>query len=798
MKVWIGVFVLSLLVPLGLVMATPADVPVSPLDPLTVGNQNVEVVGHVGGWADALFVKGRFAYVSFGPQLAILDISDPAAPTRVGYVLLRERVNEIYVAGDHAYVTFRLGGLAIVDVSNPARPVQVGAYALRGLVWDIVVDGNFAYLAAEQAGGALWIIDVSNPATPSLAGIYNTDGDANAVSASGNYVFLSTLRQGVVILDRTNPRLLTEVTTFTPRQPVYTLEASATLVYLGTAGGLQVLDVQVPSAPKEVSFLAVDVVPKRVAVAGPQVYIVRTDGTVRVVDISTPANPVQLGIFPANVTATGIAVVTPFAYVADQTNGLRIFDISNPSTPTQIGLGSFAAPNWVRALGVEGGYAYASSEEGFHVIDLSDPSIPTTVESLSRYAWARKILVDGNFAYLLMPYGLEILDISDPTTPVQVNSFNVPTGGSSLTVAGKHAYLNDTGICGRGGCYANGLWILDVSDPRQLRVVGYHPGRYSGPVANNYLYVPGPEGVRIFDVSDPAHLIPAGLIPVPSFTLQIVGERGYLNAQDGLRVLDLSDPVSPIDIAFYPQLMGSISIDGNYIYVLESAMFESDTLWVLDITEPTEPVTIGFFSLGSLPAETIGPVADDGLLYLYGFGLYVLQHAEPLSTMVTPGVSTSLIYPDMQGIETRLDVPAGAVTEPTLLRLTPTLARAGSMLSATGHAVKLDALREGQVIPEFTFDVPVTLAVQYTDVMANRVWDESALVWQWMDGEWQDATDTCAPPGTYQRDINQRLLLAPICKAGWFGLFGPPWQHHLPLVGQSATARSMSDESAAR
>ena len=41
---------------------------------------NIEVVGHIGGSAYAVFVAGNYAYVGFGPELAVVDVTDPVHP----------------------------------------------------------------------------------------------------------------------------------------------------------------------------------------------------------------------------------------------------------------------------------------------------------------------------------------------------------------------------------------------------------------------------------------------------------------------------------------------------------------------------------------------------------------------------------------------------------------------------------------------------------------------------------------------------------------------------------------------
>jgi len=54
----------------------------------------------------------------------------------------------------------------VVDVSKPTNPAQVGRFDTNGVSWGVYVQGNYAYVADERNG--LVIIDVSNPENPRL------------------------------------------------------------------------------------------------------------------------------------------------------------------------------------------------------------------------------------------------------------------------------------------------------------------------------------------------------------------------------------------------------------------------------------------------------------------------------------------------------------------------------------------------------------------------------------------------------------------------------------------------------
>ena len=63
--------------------------------------------------------------------LRIVDVSDPAAPVELGFLLMPFNAENVTVDGTKAYVSDGPGGLRIIDVSNPAAPVELGSFRAR-------------------------------------------------------------------------------------------------------------------------------------------------------------------------------------------------------------------------------------------------------------------------------------------------------------------------------------------------------------------------------------------------------------------------------------------------------------------------------------------------------------------------------------------------------------------------------------------------------------------------------------------------------------------------------------------
>jgi hypothetical protein len=79
----------------------------------------VDQVGHFGGAANTVSIRDHYAYMGSGPEVSILDISDPTRPRRIGqFVLPGERtvtVQDITIEGSLAYVVANTA-LWVLDV----------------------------------------------------------------------------------------------------------------------------------------------------------------------------------------------------------------------------------------------------------------------------------------------------------------------------------------------------------------------------------------------------------------------------------------------------------------------------------------------------------------------------------------------------------------------------------------------------------------------------------------------------------------------------------------------------------
>lgn len=226
-------------------------------------------------------------------RFRIIDVSDPAAPTLVASTAHGNRIYDVDVDGNYAYVAV-VSGLAIVDITNPAAPVTVGSVSTPG--WTISVEkvGNYAYLGAWSSGG-LEIVDVSNPAAPVLVGSYDTPGNGYYVSYVNGYIYLSD--------------------------------------YV-TTNGVLIFDVSDPTDPQLVNTLSTGGTTGFVAVKGNYGYMTDTTG-LRIYDIIDPASPVLLATSSLAASFYPVEIRGNLLYTASG-NEAKVLDITNPVAPTLV------------------------------------------------------------------------------------------------------------------------------------------------------------------------------------------------------------------------------------------------------------------------------------------------------------------------------------------------------------------------------------------------------------------------------------------------------------------------------
>jgi peptide/nickel transport system substrate-binding protein len=149
-----------------------------------------------------------------------------------------------------------------------------------------------------------------------------------------------------------------------------------------------------------------------------------------------------------------------------------------------------------------------------------------------------------------------------------------------------------------------------------------------------------------------------------------------------------------------------------------------------------------------------------------------------------PTSSSSLTYTSTQGVTTTVQIPAGAVSETTILRYTPVItpSAAPSNFLFAGNAFDLEAIQGGFAQEHFSFNTAFTVTIHYSDDDVARL-DEMGIRLYYLDGaSWRDSAETCSPPSIYIRNPAENWLNVAICHLSTFALFDEGYAIYLPVL----------------
>jgi hypothetical protein len=276
------------------------------------------LVGKIEGPANLVEIDGSRAYVVGGKTLTLVDVSNPAAPKRLGAYSFPEKIWGIRIVGSLVYVAADFYGLGILDISNPAAPVLRGSIKLAGQAKNVAIVGTTALVADHMSG--LDIVDVKDVTKPVKRDSFFLEGYARDVVSDGNLAYAIDAPAGLYIFDLSKAGPMEPVGSQQSARAPSSIELSkgpAGLAVLVGGGLLQIYDVKNPAAPVRAgTFKTPSGRPSRATIHGTRAYIADSREGVQVVDLATPSAPVLLGGLKTPASARDVAVTDTHLFVA--------------------------------------------------------------------------------------------------------------------------------------------------------------------------------------------------------------------------------------------------------------------------------------------------------------------------------------------------------------------------------------------------------------------------------------------------------------------------------------------------
>lgn len=421
-----------------------------------------------------------------------------------------------------------------------------------------------------------------------------------------------------------------------------------------SGGGLVILDVRNPAAPRTVGRTPLEGVAAMVRLKDNLAYVAAGAKGLWIVDITDPTAPHEIGVYRAIVT--DFALYGTYAYVV--TRNLEQVNISNPAAPRL----ERKLEDWADAIDAVGQYLFVAISEArpgterfgsLRVYDVSNPRRPTALHTVPIGDQARAVLIHGDRVYYQGParltavaqsipgslgpvlgavgtpdsvqnlyatsrqlllaagrVGLHVVDAGNPAAMRERQVIDTLGSAESVAVWGHHAFVEDEGS-------GNRILVVDVADPADPQVIAAIPvGADHGALTaagNGYLYVGTPDRqLRIFDVRAPASPRQIVAIAMPRDPLsgremsiwRIVVEKDshvYVANDEWLRVYDVADPTSPREVSRWRTSGGAtdLAVHDRRAYILgpSTGSFPGrPSLQIVDVFDFAKPIEFGVIS----------------------------------------------------------------------------------------------------------------------------------------------------------------------------------------------------------
>ncbi|MGH2537124.1 MAG: LVIVD repeat-containing protein [Candidatus Promineifilaceae bacterium] len=589
--------------------------------PLGQGGQELTLseVGHLGGPVASVQLSGTLALVASGPELAALDLIDPAEPVRVSSLLFSEQIHDVFLDGELAFTTAGYGNVAIVETD------EIGGLSLRGVFnppgfgQAISAAQGIAYIATFDEG--LVVVDVSEPAAPAVLSVLPLPDSANAVVLAGSTAFVATDSAGLQVVDVSDPAQPAVIGAFDTPGAAAGMTLAGGLLYLADGvSGLRILDVTQPAQPAAVGAVDTTGLARDVALSGNYAFVADGEAGLTVVDVTSPTLPIQVAALDTAGQANAVALSGPLAAVADLADGLALVDVSVPEMPDTLA-------SWVGPVAVSGGidrlgdYYFVGDGNQVSVVWLEAPDKAEPAGRVVLPGVAEELVVASGMAYAAAgEAGLQILDISLPQSPFIAGKLETGGFALDLVVSGTLAFIAN---------YSLGLQVVDVSQPAAPALLSTLPlpdnafGIAAGSDPDHVYLAASGAGLRVVDVRNPAAPIVAGVYQ-PAEAINAIAARGrvvFLAANGDLKIVSAASPAMPVELASLPAPghIEALAAGHNVLYWAEA----SGRMAVIDVERPAEP---------RLLAELFGRGGVTDLFYDRGYlfagregrGLYIV------------------------------------------------------------------------------------------------------------------------------------------------------------------------------
>ena len=259
----------------------------------------------------------------------------------------------------------------------------------------------------------------------------------------------------------------------------------------------------------------------------------------------------------------------------------------------------------------------------------------TIIGSLDTAGSAKSVEVVGDIAYVADgANGLQVIDVSDPANPEIIGSLDIFEDAKSIAVEGNKAYVRS---------YPDGLSVIDVSNPANMEIIGSLDTTNVFAVEENIVYTTSAMNFQVIDMSipaDPEIISSVFMMEVANCRdIEVVGDRAYLACgYSDVHIVDVSDPTSPQVIASIERARAAsaVTVIGNLAYVA----YDFEGLGVFDVSNPANILIIGLTTWQGWGYAYSVTLEGETAYVAGGEGLYVFDVSNPASPQLIGSLET--------------------------------------------------------------------------------------------------------------------------------------------------------------
>jgi len=454
-------------------------------------SQEFDFLAHFEGTCQSAEINGNLAYFNSGPNINILDISDPdnillINTFHTGYFF---PVDIKYYNG-YLFICSGVKGFLIYNVSNPMVPHFVSwvnwpicFYGFNSILQDSII------LIAEGTEESISIFDITDPNYPTfLSRIEFPINQYNAYALNKNILY------GFEVDGNAN---------YDHYIRAYDI-SNTTQPELET--GLRLCGESEETYPDDMLIYNEDL-------------LVAFDDTIKIYDVSFSDTIIYSGKFSLPYEVSKMHLQGDTLFLMCPAHGILLFNVSDLLNPYFLGV--FEQPNPINKITTKNDILTTSlGYKGFELFNISELTNPLKKYEFKQTDEVQAIEIQNNLAFIGMDEkGVQIVDITNPLEPIDLGNID------SIKRIEKFEYYQGFLFCREDSEYHT-VHIIDINDPENPVKVNeiYTSGFICDfKINNNVLYLMvDTEWLKFFDITNPA-------LPVEESSYQQDGSKIDVN-----------------------------------------------------------------------------------------------------------------------------------------------------------------------------------------------------------------------------------------------------------------------------